>query len=157
MAVATGVKYILCEKPLSTTLEDSRAILNAVDAAGARLMIAFPMRFSPPILEAKALIDAGKLGRIYGCNATNQGHNPGHIRAWFVDKRLAGGGAVMDHTVHVVDVLRWIFHAEIVELYVEIGNLFPQPGLDIDTAGTLMITFSNGAFVGLDCSWSRPV
>src|SRR5579859_7398267 len=37
MAVGAGVKYILCEKPLATTLDDARAILAAVDAAGTRL------------------------------------------------------------------------------------------------------------------------
>jgi predicted dehydrogenase len=156
MSLAADVKHLLCEKPLTTTLEDGRIVLKAVDAARASLMTAFPVRFSPPIWEAKALIDAGKLGKIYGCNATNQGSNPTASRSWFVDKQLAGGGAVMDHTVHVVDVLRWIFKSEISEIYTEAGNLFPAPGLDIDTAGTSMITFANGAFVGLDCSWSRP-
>ena len=156
LALGAGVKYILCEKPLTTTLEDAHTVLTAVEAAGARLMTAFPVRFNAPMIEAKAMIDAGKIGRIYGCNATNQGENPSDQRSWFIDKRLAGGGAVMDHTVHVVDVLRWIFKSEIVELYAEVGNLFPLPGLDLDTAGILMITFANGAFIGLDCSWSRP-
>jgi predicted dehydrogenase len=156
MALSAGVKNILCEKPLATNLEDAAAIVNAVKAAGARLMTAFPVRFSTPIREAKSLIDAGKLGKIYGINATNQGENPGYHRDWFVDKRLSGGGAVMDHTVHVVDVLRWIFKSEIAEIYAEVDNLFRAPGLDLDTAGILMITFANGIFVGLDCSWSRP-
>ncbi len=155
-ALAAGVPYILCEKPLATTLDDAHAILDAVEAAGAQLMTAFPVRFSPAMRDAKAIISGGKLGKLYGCNATNQGENPSYHRSWFADKRLAGGGAIMDHTVHVVDVLRWITGSEIVELYAEIGNLFPQKGQDVDTAGTLMFTFANGAFVGLDCSWSRP-
>lgn len=156
LALAAGVKRILCEKPLATTVEDARAIVQAVDAAGAQLMLAFPVRFSPAIRDAKAIIDSGKLGRIYGCNATNQGENPGYRRAWFTDQRLAGGGAMMDHIVHVVDVLRWLFKSEVVEVYAEGGDLFPQPGTDVDTAGTVMLQFANGAFVGLDCSWSRP-
>jgi len=156
MAVSAGVKNILCEKPLATTLEDARAILSAAESANARLMTAFPVRFSPPLNEVRTMIDAGKLGKILGCNATNQGENPSYIRDWFVDKRLAGGGAIMDHTVHVVDVLRWMFHSEIAELYAEGGDLFPAPGLKVETAGVLMISFANGLFVGLDCSWSRP-
>jgi predicted dehydrogenase len=156
MALSAGVKNVLCEKPLATTLEDAQAIVHAADAAGARLMTAFPVRFSPALRETKALIDAGKLGKIIGCNATNQGENPGHLRDWFVDKRLSGGGAVMDHTVHVVDMLRWMFQSEIVEIYAEVGHLFPATDQSLDTAGILMIQFANGAFVGLDCSWSRP-
>ena len=156
LALAAGVKYILCEKPLATTLDDAQAILKAVDSAGAQLMIAFPVRFSPAICDVKAMIESGKLGRIYGCNATNQGENPSYHRAWFTDKRLAGGGAMMDHIVHTVDVLRWLFKSEVTEVYAESGNLFPRPGTDVDTAGTVMLQFANGAFVGLDCSWSRP-
>jgi predicted dehydrogenase len=160
LALSAGIKHILCEKPLATTLDDARAIVAAVDTADAKLMTAFPVRFSVPLREAKAMIDAGKLGRVLGCNATNQGENPSYHRDWFVDKRLSGGGAIMDHTVHVVDALRWIFASEIVEIYCEADRpdapLFPAPGLKIDTAGVVMLTFANGAFVGLDCSWSRP-
>jgi len=160
MALGAGIKHVLCEKPLATTLDDAWAIVKAADAANAKLMTAFPVRFSPPIREAEAIIRAGKLGQVYGCNATNQGENPSYHRNWFGDKRLSGGGAVMDHTVHVVDVLRWIFQSEIAEIYAEADRddkpLFPAPGVFIDTAGVIMITFANGTFVGLDCSWSRP-
>jgi predicted dehydrogenase len=156
MALAAGIKNILCEKPLATTLEDAQHIVRSVEAAGARLMTAFPVRFSAALRETKALIDAGKLGKIIACNATNQGENPRHLRDWFVDKRLSGGGAVMDHTVHVVDMLRWMFGSEIVEIYAEAGHLFPETDQSLDTAAVLMIQFANGAFVGLDCSWSRP-
>ncbi|HVU14570.1 MAG TPA: Gfo/Idh/MocA family oxidoreductase [Phototrophicaceae bacterium] len=155
-ALAAGVPYILCEKPLATTMEDGQAIVKVVEAAHAHLMIAFPLRFSAPMRDARQMIVSGKLGKLYGCNTTNHGQNPTRIRSWFTDKRLSGGGAVMDHTVHMVDALRWITGSEIVELYAEAGNLFPQSGIEIDTAGTLMFTFANGAFVGLDCSWSRP-
>ena len=155
-ALAAGIGYILCEKPLATTLIDPQAIIQAADNAQAHLMTAFPVRFSPAIRDAKMLIDAGKLGTIYGCNAINQGENPGHHRAWFIDKQLAGGGALIDHIVHVVDVLRWLFHSEVVEVFAESGDLFPCEGSNVETAGTVMLRFANGVFVGLDCSWSRP-
>jgi predicted dehydrogenase len=63
---------------------------------------------------------------------------------------------MMDHIVHTVDVLRWLFKSEVTEVYAEGGDLFPQPGTNVDTAGTVILQFANGAFVGLDCSWSRP-
>jgi predicted dehydrogenase len=69
---------------------------------------------------------------------------------------LAGGGAVMDHTVHVVDILRWYMSAEVTEVYAEIDNLFQPDRLNVDTAGLLMLTFDNGVFATLDTSWSRP-
>lgn len=160
MALEAGVKHILCEKPLATTLPDAQAMVAAAKTAHAHVMTAFPVRFSPPLREAKSAIDAGKLGNILGCNATNQGENPSYHRDWFVNRELSGGGALTDHIVHVTDVLRWIFKSEVVEVYAESDHpgkpLFPAPGLEIDTAGVVMLKFENGAFVGLDCSWSRP-
>ncbi len=156
MAAAAGV-HVLCEKPIATTLEDCRAVLKACDDAGVHLMTAFPMRFSAPAIEVKASLARGALGKVRCCKATNQSENPEHLRAWFSDKALAGGGAATDHSVHVVDMLRWYLESEVVEVYAEIDNLFSKGGsVDIDTAGLIMFTFENGVFVSLDCSWSRP-
>lgn len=160
MVLAAGVKNILCEKPLATRLDDTKAIVKMVDEAGARLMTAFPVRFAPPVKEAYNTVRSGKLGKVLGVNATNQGENPGYHRDWFTDAERSGGGAVMDHTVHIVDVMRWMMNSEVVEVYAEGDRaaqpLFAAPGLHIDTAAILMMKFSNGAFLSLDCSWSRP-
>ncbi|MCC7448409.1 MAG: Gfo/Idh/MocA family oxidoreductase [Anaerolineae bacterium] len=155
MAASAGVN-ILCEKPLATTLADGQAIIAACQKAGVHLMTAFPMRFHAAAVQVKAALDSGDVGKVRCCNATNQGENPDYIRAWFSDKTLAGGGAVMDHTVHVVDMLRWYMGAEVTEIYAEIDNLFHKGTVDVDTAGLLMISFDNGVFTTLDCSWSRP-
>lgn len=155
MAAAAGV-HVLCEKPIATTIEDAEAMIAACEKANVNLMIAFPMRFSPAAQQIKAAIARGDFGAIRCVNATNQGENPDHHRAWFSDREKAGGGAVMDHTVHIVDMMRWYMNAEPVEVYAEVDNLFYKKTHDIDTAGLLMITFDNGVFVSLDTSWSRP-
>src|SRR5512138_3144180 len=56
MAASRGI-HILCEKPLATTLEDARAIVDVCEKARVILMTAFPMRFSAPLLEIKARLD----------------------------------------------------------------------------------------------------
>jgi predicted dehydrogenase len=156
MAAEAGA-HILSEKPLATTLDDAQAMMDACDAAGVLLMTAFPMRFSAPLLEIKALLDSGGLGRVYGCNGTNQGQMPVHHRAWFVDKDLAGGGAVMDHTVHLADVLRWYLDSEVVEVFAQINHILHADAVDVETGGLIMLTFENGTFASIDCSWSRPL
>ena len=92
MAATSGIN-ILCEKPLATTLDDARAIVDVCERAGVLLMTAFPMRFSTPLIEVKSRLEAGDFGRLYCFNATNQGELPRKHRQWFVDKTLAGGGA----------------------------------------------------------------
>ncbi len=149
---APQVKNILCEKPLATTLEDARAMIEACQRQGAKLMTAFPVRFAPPVARLKAMLDEGALGGVISISATNHGRLPG---GWFTNKALAGGGAVMDHTVHVADLLRWFWNTEFKEVYAEIGcGLLHDT--DIDDAGLLSYTLQNGAYGTLDTSWSRP-
>jgi predicted dehydrogenase len=81
--------------------------------------------------------------------------NPGRCpEGWFVDPELAGGGAVMDHTVHVIDVLRQIFDAEVTEVYAEAGTRIYD--IPVDDTGLVMFRMSNGLRGSLDTSWSRP-
>jgi predicted dehydrogenase len=157
LAAAEAGVHVLCEKPLATTLADAQAMIAACERAGVNLMTAFPMRFNPPVLEVKALIDAGGLGHIYGCNTTNQGECPKHHRAWFVDPALAGGGAVMDHTVHLADLLRWLLKSDVVEVYARTNHiLYAEEAPNVETGGLLMLTFANGTFASIDCSWNKP-
>jgi predicted dehydrogenase len=150
---APRTPHILCEKPISTTLLDAQAMIDVCAAHSARLQIAFPVRFSPPVQRLKGILDEGTLGRIYSVKATNHGRMPG---GWFVDKALAGGGAVIDHTVHVIDLLRWFWNTEVTEVYAEVGYSLLHPGLGIDDAGLLSFQLDIGAYGTLDTSWSRP-
>jgi predicted dehydrogenase len=150
---AGRVGAILCEKPISTNVADAQAMIDRCAATDTKLQIAFPVRFSPPIQHLKQTLDAGTLGRIFSAKCTNHGYLPGR---WFVQKELSGGGAVIDHTVHVIDVLRWFWGAEVTEVYAEVGESLVYPDLGIDDAGMLSFQLSNGIYGTLDTSWSRP-
>jgi len=155
MAASRGV-HVLCEKPLGTTLEDARAIVDACEKAGVLLMTAFPLRFSPALLEIKAGLDRGDFGDIYCFNATNQGELPTKHRAWFVDPELAGGGAIMDHTVHLVDIMRWFTGSEVETMYARSNKIFHTDEVEVETGALEMLTFENDVFATIDASWSRP-
>lgn len=155
LAAQAGV-HVLSEKPLATTLPDAQAMITSCQQAGVILMTAFPMRFSAPLLQVKAQLDRGGLGQVYCFNSTNQGRMPIHERAWFVDKTLAGGGAVMDHTVHLADILRWYLQSEVVEVYAQANHILHADRVEVETGGLLMLTFANGIFASVDTSWSKP-
>ena len=161
LLAAEAGAHVLCEKPLATTAEDARAIVEACERAGVLLMTAFPMRFSAPVVEVKKALAAGTLGHVYGCSATNQGQLPrlhtAYPRDWFVDGELAGGGAAADHIVHVADLLRWYLGSEVVEVYAEMNRVFYRSEVsDVETGGLVMLTFANGTFATIDFSWSKP-
>lgn len=149
-AADAGCKHILCEKPIATKLADAAEMIERCEEKGASLGIAFPCRYSPAIMGAKRSLEENAVGKILAVKSTNHGSMPG---GWFIEQEKSGGGAVMDHTPHVVDLLRWFMDSEPVEVYAEIDTLFHD--LDIDDTGLLTIQFDNGAFVTLDTSWSR--
>jgi len=155
MAAASKIN-VLCEKPLATTVADAKAIVEMCDRAGVLLMTAFPMRFSPPLIEVKARLESGELGQVFCFNATNQGELPKKYRAWFVDPSLAGGGAMMDHTVHLVDVMRWYLGSEVTEVYAQSNRIFHADEVEVETGALEIITFDNGVFASIDASWCRP-
>ena len=155
-AAVAGV-HVMCEKPLATTLADGQAMIDACQQAGVILMTAFPMRFSAPMQQVKDQIDEGALGQIYCINGTNQGQMPIQHRAWFVDKSLAGGGSMMDHTVHLADLLRWYLNSEVTEVYAVSNRILQGDKVDVETGGLIMLTFADGTFASIDCSWSKPL
>ncbi len=150
-AAAAGVP-VLCEKPLATTVEDGLAMVEACAAAGVQLGTAFPVRYSAPVRSLRQAVQGGLLGDTLMIRATNRGTYPG---GWFGRRELAGGGAIMDHTVHVADLLRWIWQRECVEVYAEVATR--HHALEVDDCGMLLIAMEDGLFASLDPSWSRPV
>ncbi len=152
-AAAGTVPHILCEKPIATTEQDARAMIEICQRTGTKLQIAFPVRFAPAVRQAREMLQEERLGQVYSASCTNHGSMPG---SWFVDPTQSGGGAVLDHTVHVIDLLRWFWHTEVTEVYAEIGQSLLHAGLGIDDTGLLSFQLANGIYGTLDTSWSRP-
>ena len=150
-AAGAGVKAILCEKPLATTTEDARAMVSACAAAGVSLATAFPCRYSPAFKRLREQVSAGAIGNVLALRGTNHGKMPG---GWFTDTSLSGGGAVIDHTVHVADLNRLLLGREAAEVYAEIGHGFYHQ--EWEDTGFLSIGYHGGVFATLDTSWSRP-
>jgi predicted dehydrogenase len=153
VAAAEAGKHVLCEKPLATTRADALAMIAVCREHGVILQTAFPMRFSAPCVALRQMVSEGAIGTPVAAMTTNPGRLP--APAWFTDPKLSGGGAVMDHTVHVADLLRWTFAQEITSVYAEIDTRI-HPGLASDDIGMLMLELQGGLFASLDPSWARP-
>jgi UDP-N-acetylglucosamine 3-dehydrogenase len=153
-ALQAGV-HVLCEKPISTTVDDARAIISASEASGSQFRTAFPVRYLPSIVRAREIVRVRSMGRILAVNGTNHGQIPG---GWFLDPEQAGGGAVMDHTVHLADLLRWMLDVEVRSVYAEVDSFFGAEDTDDAAILTLELEggpFADGAFATIDPSWSR--
>ena len=151
-AAARAGLWVLCEKPIATTLPDARAMIASCASRKVGLGIAFPCRFATPLIETRERFRRGDLGKLVAAACTNNGQFPG---GWFADPKQSGGGAVMDHTVHVADVLRWITGSEFTRVHCACGNLI-QEDAETDDVGSLQLEMKNGALVSHVASWDRP-
>lgn len=148
---AAAKKHIICEKPVVAKREEFDRVRQAVSQSGVTFMTAFPCRFSPAWKAIKARIANGEVGTIQAINATNRGTCPG---SWFTDPSLSGGGAMIDHVVHVADLLRDLLGCEPSSVYAQIGN--NMYGQEWDDTAMVSLEYPNGVFATLDSSWSRP-
>ncbi|WP_203568331.1 Gfo/Idh/MocA family protein [Aestuariimicrobium ganziense] len=157
LAASHGV-HVLCEKPLATTVADAEAMIEACEQAGVLLMTAFPVHFSPQAAQAKAAVESGQVGELMAALGTNNGYCPVGVRAWFLDPQWSGGGCLVDHTVHVAELLHHITGARPVVVNAVKNQIMHAelPGVMAETGGLVTITYDNGFKASIDCSWSVP-
>lgn len=154
---ATGAgAHVLCEKPLATSVADAEAMIAAAEAAGVRLMVAHPVRYSTAFLALQQAVGRGDVGDLLAVAGTNNGQVP-FGRAWFTDPALAGGGAVTDHTVHVADLLDALLDGDRpVSVQARANRVLHADRVEVETAGFVQIRYAGGVVASIDCSWSRP-
>jgi predicted dehydrogenase len=148
IAAAAG-KPILCEKPLVTNTADADQVLRAVKGK-ARFMTAFPCRFAPSYIRLKERVKAGDIGAIQAICATNRGRCP---LDWFVEVDQSGGGAMIDHTVHVADLLRDLLGQDPSHVQAQTGN--NMYGQQWEDTAMVTVEYPGGVFATIDSSWSR--
>ena len=164
-------KHVLVEKPLSRTVGEAEALVEAVGRNDRHLQVGFVRRFGSNARTLKSFVDAGMLGHIYHARATNIRRlgNPG---GWFADHARSGGGPLIDIGVHVLD-LCWYFmgtpRATTVSAvtHAPLGNRANVTSLsrykvadydpaqsDVEDFAAAIVRFENGASLTLETSYS---
>ncbi len=99
--------HVLIEKPMGTSIPETEAVIAAARAAGVRLMVNFVHRFRAEYRQAKALIEAGVIGRpVLVMDSMSSGRS--EMPAWVWDRSISGGGMMMYNGVHSLDRLAWL-------------------------------------------------
>lgn len=143
--------HVLSEKPLGTTAREAQSIVETCASAGVHLGVAMPLRFSRPALTAARALERGKLGEVQALIGTNRGKMPG---GWFADFDAAGGGAAMDHTVHIVDLVHWLTGERVEEVHAETGTRFHD--IPVEDVNVISMKLTDATLFTLDGSWSKP-
>jgi UDP-N-acetyl-2-amino-2-deoxyglucuronate dehydrogenase len=145
LAVLEVGKPLLCEKPLATNLQVVEELCDAVAAAGGPAQVGFHSRFHPSMIGLDEIVKGGELGRAMGYTVRDDQYWPtgqvvdGHS-SWRSDRVLAGGGALLEHSIHAVDLLCWMF-GPVSRVQAASRRVF---GFDVEDIAALTIEHESG-------------
>ncbi|HEV2012225.1 MAG TPA: Gfo/Idh/MocA family oxidoreductase [Candidatus Limnocylindria bacterium] len=102
-------KDVLCEKPLTRTIEEARALVDVAKTTGRVLKCGFNHRHHPAVLEAHKIVASGEIGKpVFGRGRYGIGARVGVEKEWRSDPNVVSGGQLMEQGIHLVDLFRWL-------------------------------------------------
>ncbi|MDX8536451.1 Gfo/Idh/MocA family protein [Mesorhizobium abyssinicae] len=116
LAAIEAGKHVLCEKPLALTSADARKMVAAANAAGVVLGTNHHLRNAGAHRAMREAIAAGRIGKPIAARVFHSVYLPESLQGWRISKPEAGGGVVLDITVHDADTLRFVLGDDPVEI-----------------------------------------
>ncbi len=167
--------HVLCEKPMAMNAGEAEEMCKVAKKLGKRIMIDFTYRTHSPSVALKKEIDAGRLGDIYYVRTQwlRRRGAPSGAGSWFSQKKLSGGGPLIDLGVHRLDLALWlmgypkpvwVMGSTYDHLARQIGDFAYDPvadkmvkvkgrKYDVEDFAVALIKFANGATLELEASW----
>jgi predicted dehydrogenase len=151
-ALAAG-RAVFCEKPLATDLLGALALTDAVASAGVPAQSGLVLRSAPVFRALRDLVHSGELGRPMAAVFRDDQYFPiqgTYGSKWRSDVAQAGGGCLIEHSIHDLDILRFCF-GEVAEVNGRTSNFSGHPGIE-DVAAVSM-RFDSGLTAHLTSVW----
>ena len=140
---AQAGKHLVVEKPLDVTLDQVDRIIDAARENGVKLAGVFHYRFKQGAQKAKEAVVQGRLGRLVLVDAYVKWYrSQEYYQGWHGTWALDGGGALMNQSIHSIDLLQWL-GGPVATVFGHIATL----GHEIETEDTAsaVLTFESGA------------
>lgn len=160
LAAAAAGKMIFCEKPLAMDVSEGEEMCRAVEVAGVTNMVWYNYRRVPAVALAKALIEEGRLGRVYHFRTNflqdwtiSKEVPQGGAATWRLDSSAAGSGVTGDLLAHCIDLAMWL-NGQITDVSAMIETFVTErmhvetkqvQTVGIDDACAFMCHFENGS------------
>lgn len=143
-AVLEAGSHVLIEKPIASSLEAGKRLLNLAEKKKRKLAIGHIVRFNPAIRELRKKLAAGELGRIFQVFCRRIGPFPARIR---------DVGVVLDLAPHDIDVIRYLTGEEPVSVYAQTAR---QVHTDHEDLVFGLLQFPSGMTGALEINWLTP-
>lgn len=142
-------KHIICEKPIDVSEENAMKLINACKEANVKLSVISQHRFDKGFMELKKAVENGEIGKLYfgGCHTkwyrSQEYYDSGEWRGTW---QLDGGGALMNQSIHYVDLLQDVM-GPIEEIYGSCASV-GHKRIEVEDEAIATVRFKNGA-IGL--------
>jgi predicted dehydrogenase len=152
--------HVLCEKPLTTTLEEATSLLEHAEKAKKVLFPCHNYKHAPVVLAIREIIESGKIGKVTSLtlNTYRNTHAKGVTEwktNWRRDKKFSGGGIAMDHGSHTFYLTFEWMRSYPTAVTAKMTNLSPGT-YDTEDNFTAVLTFPNGT-AHAHLSWTAGV
>lgn len=144
---AKAGKHVLCEKPLDITPARIDALVEACRENGVQLGAIFQSRFGPGAQALKKAVEEGRFGQLAQCAAYVPWYRSAEYYAsagWRGTWELDGGGALMNQSIHAIDLLLWLA-GDVKEVSARCGTAL-HGNIEVEDNAVAWLSFQNGAF-----------
>ena len=150
VALLEAGRAVLLEKPMAHTLEAARAIAEAAERGGGRLLVGHILRFDPRYVTAAAAVRDGAIGELLHASA-------GRIGTRSYGRRLQGASSVLFYVgVHDVDAIQWVSGGTIRRVYARaVSKLMQSQAIEGEDAVLSLVDFDGGGIGHLFSGWTR--
>jgi 1,5-anhydro-D-fructose reductase (1,5-anhydro-D-mannitol-forming) len=148
LAAAKAGKHVLCEKPLALNVADAKEMVAACSRAGVVMGTNHHLRNAATHRKIRELIAAGAIGKPLFARVFHAVYLPPHLQGWRLSKPTAGGGVILDITVHDADTLRFLLDAEPIEA-VAMSQQASLASGELEDGAMSVLRFSNDVLVQL--------
>ncbi len=108
-AVKAG-KRVICEKPMAMNVKEGKDLVEFLKSYPDRVCIIYQFRYNPVFLQLKKEIEEGKYGDIKLITVTYFRYKGGeYFKGWRASKTEAGGGVLLNVTIHYLDLIQYLF------------------------------------------------
>jgi predicted dehydrogenase len=144
---------VFCEKPLATDLAGAQSLVQAVAAAAVPAQTGLVLRSAPVFRSLRELVASGTFGRPMAAIFRDDQYFPiqgTYASQWRADVTQAGGGCLIEHSIHDVDILRFCF-GEVAQVSARTGNFSGHQG--IEDLASVSLSFTSGLEAHLTSVW----
>lgn len=152
LAAAAASKGILCTKPLGRNSDEAWRMLQAVEKAGVFHGYLEDLVYPPKTLKALETVQAGALGKILWVRSRET--HPGPHSAWFWERELAGGGAIVDMGCHCIEIARNFIGKRVRPVEVVCWGATQVHPIDSEDHAVGLVRYENGALGQFEVSWT---